>query len=190
MAVKITVDETPIPDVKVITSDAFTDDRGMFMEVFRRDVFQSAGLPYEFTQLNQSRSRKGVVRGLHFQWDPPMGKLMRVTAGRAYLVAVDIRPGSATLGKWFGVEVGPEDRTQVWAPASIARGFCALEDDTEVQYLCTGTYNGAGESGIRYDDPSIAVEWPIKEPIVSVKDRDAQTLTEWLARPEASHFRV
>lgn len=187
---KITVDETPIRDVKIITLDAFEDDRGVFMEVFRRDIFQSAGLPYEFAQLNQSRSRKGVVRGLHFQWDPPMGKLMRVTAGRAYLVAADIRPGSATLGQWFGLSVAPEDRVHIWAPASIARGFCALEDNTEVQYLCTSVYNGAGEGGIRYDDPRIAVEWPVESPIVSAKDRDAQTLTEWLARPEAEHFRA
>jgi len=110
------------------------------METFRADSFKDLGLPQSFAQENHSYSRNGVLRGLHFQWDPPMGKLMRVTRGVAFLVAVDVRPGSPTVGKWFGIEVSGENRKLVWAPATFARGFCALSDDIEVQYLCTGVF--------------------------------------------------
>src|SRR5215471_3081551 len=143
----------PLKDVIVIAGSAYADDRGYFMETYRQDQFEALGLPGTFVQDNHSRSKKGVVRGLHFQWSPPMGKLMRVTRGAAFLAAVDLRIGSPTLGRWVGVEATPENRRQVWAPASFARGFCALADDTEVQYKCTGTYNGKAESAIRWDDP-------------------------------------
>src|SRR5437868_547615 len=103
------------------------------------------GLPTRFVQDNHSASAKGVVRGLHFQWQPPMGKLMRVTRGAAFLVAVDIRKASPTLGKWFGIEISAENMKEMWAPAGFARGFCALSDDVEVQYKCTGVYNGSAE---------------------------------------------
>src|SRR5579863_5588072 len=112
-----------IPDVVVIVPEIFQDSRGFFMETFREDKFRELGIPYQFVQDNHSRSSKGVVRGIHFQWDPPMGKLMRVTNGTAFLVAVDIRKGSPTLGKWVGLEVSAENRRQVWAPAGFARGF-------------------------------------------------------------------
>jgi dTDP-4-dehydrorhamnose 3,5-epimerase len=128
------------------------------------------------------------VRGLHFQWDPPMGKLMRVSQGSAYLVAVDIRRGSPTLGKWVGVEASAENRRQVWAPAGFARGFCVLSDVAEIQYKCTGIYSNKGESGIRWDDPDIGVEWPVQDPLLSEKDRKAQTLAQWLSRPESGNF--
>lgn len=117
-----------------------------------------------------------------------MGKLMRVTRGAAYLVAVDLRLGSPTIGKWVGVEATPENRRQMWAPASFARGFCALTDDVEVQYKCTGTYNAHAESAIRWDDPQIAIEWPVRNPLISDKDRDAGTLADWLASADASQF--
>ena len=175
-------------EVVVLLPRVFRDDRGFFMETYRNDQFKNLGLPDNFVQENHSYSRKAVLRGLHFQWDPPMGKLMRVTRGIAFLVAVDIRPGSPTLGKWVGVEASAENRKQVWAPASFARGFCAISDDVEVQYLCTGTYNSEAEAGIRWDDPEIGIEWPIKKAIVSEKDRTAQTLSEWLASPKARHF--
>jgi len=145
-------------------------------------------LPESFGHDNHSYSKRGVVRGLHFQWDPPMGKLMRVTRGAAFLVAVDLRLGSPTLGKWVGVEATAENRKQVWAPASFARGFCALTDDVEVQYKCTGTYNGKAESAIRWDDPDIGITWPVRDVIISEKDRKAQTLAEWLASANARHF--
>jgi len=113
--------------------DVFEDERGFFVEVFRADLFAELGLPTAFVQDNHSRSRKGVLRGLHFQWDPPMGKLMRVTLGRAFLVAVDIRKGSPTLGEWFGMEVSAQSKKQIWAPAGFARGFCVLSDYAELQ---------------------------------------------------------
>lgn len=114
-----------------------------------------------------------------------MGKLMRVTRGRAFLVTVDIRKGSSTLGEWLGVELDAESHTQIWAPAGFARGFCALASPTEIEYLCTGVYNSKGESGISWSDPEIGVRWPIADPDLSARDAKAQTLREWLARPES-----
>jgi dTDP-4-dehydrorhamnose 3,5-epimerase len=158
------------------------------METFREDQFKAMGLPYHFVQDNHSRSAKGVVRGLHFQWDPPMGKLMRVSLGSAFLVAVDIRKGSPTLGQWFGTEVSAENRRQLWAPAGFARGFCVLSDIAEIQYKCTGLYNSKAESGVRWNDPRIGVQWPVDEPSLSQKDSEAQTLDQWLNKPESDHF--
>jgi dTDP-4-dehydrorhamnose 3,5-epimerase len=175
-------------DVVVLVSKAFEDHRGYFMETYREDQFRELGLPGAFQQDNHSFSKKGVVRGLHFQWEPPMGKLMRVTRGAAFLVAVDLRLASPTLGKWVGVEATADNKKQVWAPASFARGFCALTDDVEVQYKCTGTYNGKAESAIRWDDPEIGIEWPVRDAIVSDKDRNAQTLAQWLASPNSKQF--
>jgi dTDP-4-dehydrorhamnose 3,5-epimerase len=175
-------------EVVVLAGRAYEDTRGYFMETYREDQFQALGLPGKFVQDNHSYSRKGVVRGLHFQWEPPMGKLMRVTRGAAFLVAVDLRLGSPTLGKWVGTEATAENRRQVWAPASFARGFCAVTEDVEVQYKCTGTYNSKAESAIRWDDPQLGIEWPVKNAIVSEKDRNAQTLAEWLASANAQQF--
>ncbi|HZT73242.1 MAG TPA: dTDP-4-dehydrorhamnose 3,5-epimerase [Terriglobales bacterium] len=177
-----------LPGALVIENDAFRDERGFFREVFRADRFRELGLPAEFVQDNHSGSKRGVVRGLHFQWEPPMGKLMRVTVGAAFLVAVDIRKGSPTLGKWVGIEASAENGKQLWAPAGFARGFCALTD-CEVQYKCTGVYNAQGESGIRWNDPAIGIAWPVANPSLSAKDAAAQTLAEWLARPESDRFR-
>ena len=173
----------------MVVPEIFQDSRGFFMETFRTDQFGALGLPHEFVQDNHSRSTKGVVRGLHFQWEPPMGKLMRVTLGSAFLVAVDIRKGSPTLGQWCGFEASAENRREVWAPAGFARGFCVLSDVAEIQYKCTGLYSNRGESGIRFDDPDIGVDWPVREPSLSDKDRKAQTLKEWLAQPESDYFR-
>jgi dTDP-4-dehydrorhamnose 3,5-epimerase len=185
---EIKVESRHLGDVVVLVPDVFQDSRGFFMETYREDQFKALSLPSQFVQDNHSRSAKGVLRGLHFQWDPPMGKLMRVTLGSAFLVAVDIRKGSPTLGKWFGAEVSVENRRQVWAPAGFARGFCVLSDFAEIQYKCTGLYSSKAESGIRWDDPQIGVEWPVSEPSLSAKDQNAQTLDQWLARPESDHF--
>jgi len=184
----VSLEPTPLPDCHVVRHQVFRDERGFFMEAYRRDLFLPLGLPADFVQLNHSRSARGVVRGLHFQWQPPMGKLMRVISGRAFLVAVDVRKGSPALGRWFGLELEGSDSRQLWAPAGFARGFAVTGDHAEIQYLCTGTYDPSGESGIRWDDPEIGIEWPVAEPVLSEKDRKAQTLVEWLARPESEHF--
>ena len=118
-----------------------------------------------------------------------MGKLMRVSVGSAFLVAVDIRKGSPTFGKWAGVEASTENRRQVWAPAGFARGFCVLSDVAEIQYKTTGLYNKNAESGILWNDPEIGINWPIRDALVSDKDRNAQTLAQWAATPASEHFR-
>ena len=182
------VEQTHIRDLLIITPDIFQDDRGFFTETYRKDKFSEFGLNAEFVQDNHSRSSKNVVRGLHFQWEPPMGKLMRVTQGAAFLVAVDIRIGSPTFGKWMGVEASVENRKQVYAPAGFARGFCVLSEFAEIQYKCTGIYSNKAESGILWNDPAIGIEWPVKEPILSKKDEVAQTLDQWLQKEDSKNF--
>jgi dTDP-4-dehydrorhamnose 3,5-epimerase len=185
---QIRIESRHLEDVVVLVPDIFQDSRGFFSETFRADQFEALGLPTQFVQDNHSRSVRSVIRGLHFQWDPPMGKLMRVTVGAAFLVAVDIRKGSPTLGEWVGVEASSDNRRSVWAPAGFARGFCALSDVTEIQYKCTGIYNGKAESAIRWNDPAIGIQWPITDAIVSDKDRNARLLAEWLAAPDSNNF--
>ena len=182
------IEKTPISDLYVITPDVFEDARGFFMEVYRKDKFKENGLDIEIVQESHSRSAKNVLRGLHFQWSPPMGKLMRVTAGSAFLAAVDIRKNSKTLGKWFGLEVSAENKKQIYAPAGFARGFCVLSDSAEIQYLTTGVYNSKAESAILWNDPAIGIEWPLENPILSDKDKNAQTLGEWLKKSESNNF--
>jgi len=185
---QIRVESRPLEDVAVIVPEVYQDARGFFMETYRADQFRELGLPVDFAQDNHSRSARGVVRGLHFQWEPEMGKLMRVPLGSAYLVAVDIRKGSPTLGRWVGVECSAENRRQMWAPAGFARGFCVLSEVAEIQYKCTGTYNGKAESGILWNDPAIGIEWPVANPILSDKDVKARTLADWLASPKSEHL--
>jgi dTDP-4-dehydrorhamnose 3,5-epimerase len=175
--------------VVVLEPEVFEDQRGFFLEAFRADQFKALGLPTEWVQDNHSGSIRGVTRGLHFQYERPMAKLMRVTRGTCFLVAVDIRKGSPTLGDWFGLEVSAESRIQVFAPAGFARGFCALSDFAEVQYRCTALYNPAGESGVLWNDADIGVEWPTEDPILSDRDKNAQTLEAWLKKPESDLFR-
>lgn len=188
-----TVERTAIPEVLVVRPRRFGDERGWFAEIAQVDQFAELGLglPTRFVQVNQSRSERGVIRGLHFQWDPPQGKLMRVVHGRAFMVAADIRPGSPTLGQVVTLEGSDEEPVLFWAPATFARGFCALSDVTEIEYFCTAGYNPAAESGIRWDDPALAIPWPVgaAEAKLSGKDASAGTLADWLARPEAEGFR-
>ena len=174
--------------VIVLEPEVFEDKRGFFLEAFRADQFAELGLPTEFVQDNHSGSVRGVTRGLHFQYAQPMAKLMRVTRGTCFLVAVDIRKGSPTLGKWFGIEASAENRIQVFAPAGFARGFCVLSDYGEVQYKCTAIYNPKGEAGVTWNDRDIGVEWPVENPIVSERDSKAQMLKQWLETPESDHF--
>lgn len=188
-AVQIQLENTAIEDVVLVIPEILKDDRGFFSEVYRTDQFEELGLPDVFVQLNHSGSVRNVLRGLHFQWEPPMGKLMRVSRGAAFLVAVDIRLGSATLGEWVGVEASAANRIQVWAPSGFARGFCTLSDYAEIQYLCTGVYNGVCESGILWNDPDLGIEWPVEDPLLSEKDRTAQSLSQWLKSRESHQLR-
>lgn len=183
-----TVLANPLPDFYVVSALRRQDDRGFFEEVFRASLFSDLGLPTTVVQVNHSRSNMGVTRGLHFQWQPAMGKTMRVTRGEAYLVAVDIRPDSPTLGQWYGHRTTEEDSTLLIGPAGFARGFQSLSEVTDVEYFTTGEYNGACESGIRWNDPAIGIEWPLSSPVLSDKDAVAPGLAEWLSRPEASQF--
>jgi dTDP-4-dehydrorhamnose 3,5-epimerase len=185
---RIHVESRPLEGMAVIIPEVYQDARGFFMETYRADQFRDLGLPVSFAQDNHSRSVKGVVRGLHFQWEPPMGKLMRVPFGSAFLVAVDIRRGSPTLGRWVGVECSAENRRQVWAPAGFARGFAVLSDMAEIQYKCTGMYNSKAESGIRWNDPAIGIVWPVADPILSEKDTQARNLADWLNSPDSDRF--
>ena len=186
---QLSIESEHLNGLKVVVADVFEDERGFFMETYREDQFQALGLPHHFVQDNHSRSKGGVLRGLHFQWEPPMGKLMRVTMGSAFLVAVDIRKGSPTLGQWYGIEISAKNKKQVWAPAGFARGFCVLSEFAEIQYKCTGTYNNQGESGILWNDPAIGIKWPIEDPTLSAKDTTAKTLAQWLETAESDHFK-
>ena len=177
-----------LEDVVVIAPQAYRDERGFFMETYRADHFEKLGLPTRFVQDNQSFSHKGVIRGLHFQWDPPMGKLMRVTHGAAFLVAVDIRKGSPTLGKWVGIgSVVREHETSVGPRRLRARLLC-VDREAEVQYKCTAIYSSKAESAIRWNDPDIGIKWPLTDVLLSQKDREAKTLAEWLTSPNSEHF--
>jgi dTDP-4-dehydrorhamnose 3,5-epimerase len=185
---KIEIESKQLSDgVVVLKPEVFKDERGFFLEAFRTDIFGDLGLPTDFVQHNHSGSVKNVVRGLHFQWEPGMGKLMRVTVGSAFLVAVDLRKGSPTFGKWYGREVNTDNGSGL-CTACFARGFAVLRT-AEIQYICTGIYNNRERSGIRWNDPAIGVEWPVKDPILSKKDETAQLLSEWTARAEADYFK-
>lgn len=159
----------------------FGDDRGAFFESFNAARFREAtGLDVDFVQDNHSISRKGVVRGLHYQLAPhAQGKLVRVVSGRVWDVAVDIRPGSPTFGKWAGVELSAENRKQFWIPAGFAHGFIALEDNSQFLYKTTALWHGASERAIRWNDPALAISWPeAGEPVVSDKDAIAPLFTD------------
>jgi dTDP-4-dehydrorhamnose 3,5-epimerase len=185
---QIKKESTHLGEIVIVAPEVFEDERGFFMETYRADQFKALGLPTDFVQDNHSRSKQGVLRGLHFQYEPPMGKLMRVTYGRAFLVAVDLRKGSPTLGKWWGTELSAENKKWMWAPASFARGFCVLSDWAEVQYKTTGTYNGQTDVAIRFDDPDIGIEWPISEPQISERDKKAIPFAQWLQSPVSDRF--
>lgn len=184
----IRIEPTPIPDLVVAHLTAFPDARGSFRELFRASEFAAAGLPSTIAQINHSRSARGVVRGLHFQWDPPMAKCMRVSRGRAFVVAVDVRRGSPSCGKSWWRELQAGEDLWVCAPPGFARGLQALEDETEVEYLCSAPYRASHEGGIRWDDPALGIPWPLAATSLSPKDLAAPTLAEWLAGPQGGVF--
>ena len=155
-----TFHSTEIPGVIVIEPKVFGDDRGYFMETYKLDDFAAAGIDKPFVQDNQSRSTRGVLRGLHFQKEHTQGKLVRVTMGEVYDVAVDCRPGSATYGKWVGVTLSAENKKMFYVPEGFAHGFLVLSDVAEFCYKCTDVYAPTSEGGIPYDDPTVNVHWP------------------------------
>jgi len=160
---KITVETCEIEGLKVITPTVFGDARGYFMETYNYNDYKEAGIPEIFVQDNQSASKKGVLRGLHFQKEFPQDKLVRVVRGEVFDVAVDLREGSATYGKWFGVLLSEENKKQFFIPKNFAHGFLVLSDYAEFAYKCTDFYHANDEGGLKYDDPDIGVEWPIPE---------------------------
>ncbi len=163
--------ETQIKDLLVIQPDVFKDDRGYFFECYNEERFFKEGLTMRFVQDNESKSAKGVLRGLHFQKPPfAQGKLVRVVKGAVMDVAVDLRSGSPTYGKWHSVVLSEEDKTMFWIPEGFAHGFVTLQDDTIFQYKCTNVYNKASEGSIRWNDPDINIDWNIENPILSEKD--------------------
>jgi dTDP-4-dehydrorhamnose 3,5-epimerase len=185
---RVTLEHTAIPDLLLVHIASYPDARGSFRELFRAEDFAAVGLPSQFAQVNLSRSAVGVVRGLHFQWEPPMAKLMRVARGRAFLAAVDVRRGSPTCGQAWWRETHAHEDLWVYAPAGFARGLQALEEDTEVEYLCSTSYEPRTEGGIRWDDPALGIPWPRVATDISPKDRAQPTLAEWLAGPQGGVF--
>ena len=170
---KITVETCEIEGLKVITPEVFGDSRGYFMETYNRNDFADAGINMEFVQDNQSASRKGVLRGLHFQKHFPQDKIVRVVNGEVYDVAVDLRPGSATFGKWHGVVLSAENKKQFYIPKNFAHGFLVLSDYAEFTYKCSDFYHPDDEGGLICNDPEIGVEWPLQEGIELIfSDKD------------------
>jgi len=176
-----TFTKAPIEGLVIIEPRAFPDERGFFMESYKQSDFEKAGILGPFVQDNHSRSKRGVLRGLHFQRPPyAQGKLVRVSRGRAWDVAVALRTGAPPVGKYFALELSESNRLMFWIPAGFAHGFLALEDDTELQYKCTAEYNAASDGGLRWNDPDIAIAWPDIgiPPLVSAKDAALPTLRE------------
>ncbi len=160
---KIVVETCEIEGLKVITPTVFGDARGYFCETYHYEDYKAAGIPDVFVQDNQSASRRGVLRGLHFQIEHPQAKLVRVIRGEVFDVAVDIRKGSPTYGQWRGVLLSEENKKQFYVPENFAHGFLVLSDYAEFCYKCTDFYHPGDEGGIMYNDPAIGVEWPIPE---------------------------
>lgn len=171
---------TPIEGVMVIEPKVFGDDRGFFMESWNAEVFRGAGMDLTFVQDNHSRSSRGVLRGLHYQQPGPQGKLVRVTAGAVFDVAVDMRSSSPTFGKWFGVELSAANKKMLYVPEGMAHGFLCLEDGTDFLYKCTSDYAPANEHSLLWNDPAIGIEWPLEgmSPTLSAKDIAGRTLSE------------
>ncbi len=181
-----TVQTTAIPDVLLLTPKVFGDDRGFFFESFnQRDFEQATGLDVTFVQDNHSRSKRNVLRGLHFQTQHAQGKLVRVTEGEVFDVAVDIRPDSATCGAWTGHHLSAENKQQLWIPAGLAHGFVVLSESAQFLYKTTDYYHPEHESAIVWNDETLAIDWPFEgEPMLSAKDQlpHALTFKQWLNR--------
>lgn len=174
------VTPTPIADVLIIEPKLFGDSRGFFFESFNQAAFNAAtGTDLNFVQDNHSRSAKGVLRGLHYQLGQPQGKLVRVVRGAAFDVAVDIRPASPTFGSWFGLELNEHDHRQLWVPPGLAHGFLVLSESADFLYKTTDYYAPALERSIAWDDPTLAIDWPLQgSPVLSAKDAAASAFKD------------
>lgn len=172
--------ETALPGVLIIEPRVFGDPRGFFMETWNAATFAANGLDLAFVQDNHSRSQKGVLRGLHFQNPQPQGKLVRVTSGAVFDVAVDLRASSPTFGQWVGVELSAANKRMFWVPEGFAHGFLTLEDDTDFLYKCTALYAPQSEHTIAWNDPAVGVDWPVAglDPIISDKDARGLALAD------------
>ena len=182
---KITVETCHIEGLKVITPSVFGDDRGYFMETYNYNDYKAAGIPEVFVQDNQSASKKGVLRGLHFQKEFPQDKLVRVVNGEVFDVAVDLRKDSATFGQWYGVILSAENKKQFFIPKGFAHGFLVLSDFAEFAYKCSDFYHPNDEGGLKFDDPEIGVQWPIPdgmELIMSDKDKAWDGISQYKAK--------
>lgn len=169
--------ETSIPDVKIIEPTVFGDERGFFMETFRKDLFEKHCGPYDFVQDNHSKSAQGTLRGLHYQTQNTQGKLVRVIQGEVFDVSVDLRQNSPTYGQWVGVFLSCENKRQLWVPEGFAHGFYVTSDSAEFVYKCTDKYNPSFEVSIKWDDPLLNVEWPIVKGLpVNLSAKDIQGL--------------
>lgn len=176
--------DCPIAGLKVVELDVYGDARGFFVERYSQSRFAEAGLPTDFLQDNHSRSAPNVLRGLHYQANPSQGKLVGVTRGAVWDVAVDIRPDSPTYGQYHGVELTGENGRLFWIPAGFAHGFCVLGNEpVDMLYKVTGLYNKAGEGGILYDDPEIAIDWPLSTPLISDRDKGLLTFAQYRQNP-------
>jgi len=176
----VNIIETALPGVLIIEPRVFGDTRGFFMETWNTQGFADGGLDLAFVQDNHSRSQKGVLRGLHFQNPGPQGKLVRVTNGAVFDVAVDLRAASPTFGQWVGVELSAENKRMFWVPEGFAHGFLTLEDDTDFLYKCTAPYAPANEFTLAWNDPAVGIEWPVTglDPIISEKDARGLALAD------------
>ncbi|MFC1866753.1 dTDP-4-dehydrorhamnose 3,5-epimerase [Thermodesulfobacteriota bacterium] len=167
-----------IPQIIIIRPEVFEDDRGYFLEMYHKEKFEEAGIKERFVQDNRARSKNGTLRGLHYQIKKPQGKLIWALSGEIFDVAVDIRKDSPTFGKWTGIVLSGENKIGLYIPPDFAHGYCVLSDDAEVLYKCTALYAPQYERCIRWDDPEIAIDWPVKDPVLSEKDKNAPFLRE------------
>lgn len=172
------IQKTALPGCVIIDPAVFGDARGFFFETWNAERFGDHGLPTKFVQSNVSSSSKGVLRGLHFQWPRPQGKLVSVLQGEVFDVAVDIRRGSPTFGQWEGVVLSEANKRQFWIPEGFAHGFAVLSDMAVFSYLCTDVYVKEADAGVRWNDPAIGIDWPIDAPLLSDKDNQAPLLAD------------
>jgi dTDP-4-dehydrorhamnose 3,5-epimerase len=169
---------TAIPEILILEPDVHTDGRGFFLETYHADRYREHGIPGPFVQDNHSRSLAGTLRGLHLQLRRPQGKLIRVIEGEILDVAVDVRLGSPTFGRWVSVALTAENFKQVYVPPGFAHGFCVVSPIAQVEYKCTDVYDPSSELGVAWNDPALAIAWPVTQPLLSIRDSHHPTLAE------------